>query len=332
MADRITLIGPDGRRNVVQSTHCTADNLRMVYNLPGDLYLEVPMSDGSTELIFAERSRFVGLVSGIEYHVRGSAAPPVSGGVEGGGGAGANGAGGRSVLAAARERGSQRAVRFAAEPQSAPQPWEVAAQAAAATPWDPQPAQPAAPQQQPQRRQPAPWQQSQAPPQGGRPGAFNPSSAEVEAILARTGGPLGGGGQPSGARGPGSTGPIRMGGGPPGGAYGGSTSAHASRQPLPSGPGIDGPGPTGRDIFSVGDFQTPAGAASGAGAETRPRSRGGVCLREGIMPVSRGLRDTPWQAGRAGGGGRFDAAATGLEGTHTQTHATSASRGVLPGT
>lgn len=322
MADRITVIGPDGRRNVVQSTHCTADNLRMVYNLPGDLYLEVPVSDGTSELIFAERGRFVGLVSGIDYHVRGSA-------VTGGGGSGGGGSG--SALAAARERSSQRAVRFADKPQTAPEPWEVAAQAAAATPWDPQP-EPAA---QPQRR--APTQRPQQ--QGSRPGAYNPSSAEVEAVLARTGGPLGGG-HSSGARGPGSTGPIQMGGGPPGGAYGGNSPAPSARQPLPSGPGIDGPGPRGGDIFSVGDYQTPAGAASGAGAETRPRSRGGLCAREGIMPVSRGLRDTPWQPGRAGagggGGGRFDAAATDFEGTHTQTHtqthATSASRGVLPGT
>jgi hypothetical protein len=285
------------------------------------------MADGGSELIFAERGRFVGLVSGVEYHVRGSAAT-------GGGGS----AGGGSALAAARERGSQRAVRFAEKPQTAPEPWEVAAQAAASTPWDPQPE--PAPQQS-QRRQPAGRQPQQASAQQrGPPGAFNPSSAEVEAILARTGGPLGGGHSSGarGARGPGSTGPIQMGGGPPGGAYGGASAA-PSRQPLPSGPGIDGPGPGGGDIFSVVDFQSPAGAASGAGAETRPRSRGGLCAREGIMPVSRGLRDTPWQAGRAtagGGGGRFDAAATDFEGTHTQTHtqthATSASRGVLPGT
>ncbi len=298
----------------------------MVYNLPGDLYLEVPMVDGSSELIFAERNRFVGLVSGVEYHVRGSAAT----------GGGGSSAGSGSALKAAREQGSQRAVRFAEKPQTAPEPWEVAAQAAASTPWDPQPE--PAPHQS-QRRQPSVHHPQRAPAQQrGPPGAYNPSSAEVEAILARTGGPLGGG-HSSGARGPGSTGPIQMGGGPPGGAYGGSTSTAPSRQSLPSGPGIDGPGPRGGDIFSVGDFQTPAGAASGAGAETRPRSRGGLCAREGIMPVSRGLRDTPWQAGRAGaggGGGRFDAAATDFEGTHTQTHtqthATSAPRGVLPGT
>jgi len=327
MADRITVVGPDGRRNLVQSVHCTADNLRMVYNLPGDLFLESALPDGSSELIFAERGRFVGLASGTEYLVRGSA---VSGGGGGGGG------GGGSSLAAARERGSQRAVKFAAQPQTAPvEPWEAAAQAAAATPWDPAPA--PQPQRQQQQQMPPPPQQK------SRPGPFNPSSAEVEAILARTGGPLGGGAHSSGARGPGSTGPIQMGGGAPGGAYGGGGGG-GGRQPLPMGPGIDGPGAGGGDIFSVGDFQAAAGSASGAGAETRPRSRGGFCAREGIMPVSRGLRDTPWQAaggaggggGGGGGGGRFDAGATDFEGTHTQTHtqthATSASRGVLPGT
>lgn len=321
------MIGPDGRRNLVQPTHCTADNLRMVYNLPGDLYLEVALPDGSSELLFAERGRFLGLVSGVGYHVRGSAAT-------GGGGSGGGSSGGGSALIAARERGSQRAVRFAEKPQTAPEPWEVAAQAAAATPWDPQPE--PAPQSQ---RRPAVQRHHQPPPtQGTAPGAQHPSSAEVEAILARTGGPLGGR-HGNGVRGPGSTGPIQMTGGPPGGAYGGSSSAAQSRQPLPSGPGIDGPGPGGGNVFAVGDFQSPAGAASGAGAETRPRSRGGLCAREGIMPVSRGLRDTPWQGGRVGveaRGGRFDAAATDFEATHTQTHttthATSAARGVLPGT
>ena len=41
MGDRIMIIGPDGRRNYVQAVHCTTDNLRMVYNMPGDLFLEL---------------------------------------------------------------------------------------------------------------------------------------------------------------------------------------------------------------------------------------------------------------------------------------------------
>ena len=62
MADRILIVGPDGRRSYVQSVHCTPDNLRMVYNLPGDLFLEATTPDGLSELIFADGSQKVRLV------------------------------------------------------------------------------------------------------------------------------------------------------------------------------------------------------------------------------------------------------------------------------
>jgi hypothetical protein len=58
-----------------------------------------------------------------------------------------------------------------------------------------------------------------------------------------------------------------------------------------------------------------------AGNQTRPRSRGGACAREGILPVSRGLRDTGMVGGgMMGGGRRFqDAGAetTAFTATHT---------------
>ena len=322
MGDRIMIVGPDGRRNYVQGVHCTTDNLRMVYNMPGDLFLEAALPDGASELIFAERGRFAGLSAGVEYLVRGSAAS---------GNGGRGGGGGGSAVAQSRAAQAQRAVAFKDVPVTAPSPrdaapWEAVAQAAAATPWDPVPA----PAPQPQQR--APQSQQRVPRQKQPPGNYAPSSAEVEAILARTGGPLGGGGG-GGVRGPGSTGPLQMGGSAPGGAYG---SGGGGRQELPMGPGIDGPGRG--DLLSVGDFQFAAGAASGAGAETRPRSRGGFCAREGIMPVSRGLRDAPFQGGGGGGGGggaaaaggRFDAGATDFTGTHTQTQA-AGTGGIVPG-
>ena len=166
MGDRIMIIGPDGRRNYVQAVHCTTDNLRMVYNMPGDLFLEAALPDGASELIFAERGRFAGLSGGVEYLVRGSAG-------NGGGGGRGGGGGGGSAVAQSRSAQAQRAVAFKDVPVTAPvQPaaWEAAAQAAAATPWDPAPA--PAPQQQPQQR---------APRQKQPPGNFAPSSAEVEA-------------------------------------------------------------------------------------------------------------------------------------------------------
>ena len=300
MADRILIVGPDGRRSYVQSVHCTPDNLRMVYNLPGDLFLEATTPDGLSELIFADRGRFSGLTAGVEYMVKGSAAPAAQA---------------QPPQQQPQSLLKKGGVTFApaAQPQQAPAPTQQAQQA----------------------RQARQAKQAQPKAEKSRPGAYHPSSAEVEAILARTGGPLGGRGNP------GNTGPVRMGGPPPGGAYGGNAAGPGGapppeRQPLPMGPGIDGPGPGAGNIMSVGDFQATAGAPSGAGAATRPRSRGGFCAREGILPVSRGLRDAPWQGGGPGGGAaRFEGPTAGGEttmmGTHTQTHTERQTGGVVPG-
>jgi hypothetical protein len=73
--------------------------------------------------------------------------------------------------------------------------------------------------------------------------------------------------------------------------------------------------------LDVGDFGKAAGTPSGAGGVTRPGSRGGACAREGIMPVSRGLRDNSFAGGALPDNARF---ATQLETTQVQTQHTGA--------
>eukprot|EP01052_Picozoa_sp_SAG31_P007080 SAG31_NODE_333_length_17527_cov_6.972056_7_plen_125_part_00 len=54
MGDRIVVIGPDGRRNKMQPVHVTAQNLAMVYRIPGEVFLEVTEANGTSELVFAD--------------------------------------------------------------------------------------------------------------------------------------------------------------------------------------------------------------------------------------------------------------------------------------
>ena len=237
MGERVTIVGPDGRRNRIQPLHATCDNLSMVYNTgAGPVFLESDAPDGSTELTFADdRGRFQGLCSGTEYRLRTSASE-----------------------ATARSTRGHRAVSFA--------PGVVTGATAGSGS------------------------------QRGDSTIDNPQSSAL----------------PTAAAGRKHQEPVRT------DVAAAAAAAWDAGDPSKNHSASAGFGAVHWGHLDVGDFAAAAGAPSGAGTQTRPRSRGGACAREGILPVSRGLRDTSVAAG----GRRFEdvGADTAFTATHTQTH------------